>query len=58
MSAMWGVCITVLNSKMDQEYRICHNAIMDHADVILIYNAGTHYTAAGMSPVPLIGSPV
>ena len=58
VSAMWDMHITVLNSKTDQEYRIHHNAIMDRADVNLIYNAGMHYTAAGGSPVHFTGSPV
>ena len=56
MLAMWGVCITVLNLKMDQEYRICHNVIMDMADVNLVYNAGMHYTATGGLPVHFTGS--
>ena len=58
VSGMWGMHITVLNSKTDQEYHICHNAIMDMADMNLIYNAGMHYTAAGGSPVHFTGLPV
>ena len=50
VSAMWGVHITVLNSKMDQEYHIHHNAIMDNANFNLVFNAGMHYSAKGRSP--------
>ena len=50
MSAMWGVHITVLNSKTDQEYWIHHNAIMDWADINLVFNTGMHYSAVGVSP--------
>ena len=40
------------NSCTDEEYRICHNAIMDQADVNLILNGGMHYSAGGKwSPV-------
>ena len=50
VSAMWGVHITVLNSKTDQEYQIHHNAIMDQADVNLVFNVGMHYSAADALP--------
>ena len=58
MSAMWGMCITVLNSKIDQEYWICHNMIIDRDDINLVFNVGMHYTAAGGSPVHFIWSPI
>ena len=47
VSCMWNLQITVFNSCTDQEYHICHNAIMDQADVNLILNGGTHYSAGG-----------
>ena len=50
VSAMWNLRITVFNSKTDEEYRVRHNAVMDHADVNTVYNARTHYSAAGRSP--------
>ena len=53
MSAMWNLHITVFNSKTDEEYRVRHNAVMDHTNINTVYNAGTHYSAAGRLP----GSP-
>ena len=50
ISAMLGLCITVLNLKTDQEYCIHHNAIIDRANINLMFNAGTHYSATGGSP--------
>ena len=50
MSAMWNLCITVFNSETDEEYRVRHNVVMDHADINTVYNAGTHYSAAGRLP--------
>ena len=50
MSAMWNLHITIFNSKTDEEYRVRHNAVMDLADINTVYNAGTHYSAAGRSP--------
>ena len=47
---MWNLCITVFNSKTDEEYRVRHNVVMDHANINTVYNAGTHYSAAGRSP--------
>ena len=49
VSAMWNLCITVFNSKTD-EYRVRHNMVMDHTDINTVYNAGTHYSAAGRLP--------
>ena len=49
---MWNLWITVFNSHTDEEYRICHNAIMDQADVNLVLNGGMHYSTGGKwSPV-------
>ena len=50
VSAMWNLWVTVFNLKTDEEYRVRHNAIMDLADVNIIFNAGTHYSAAGRLP--------
>ena len=50
VSAMWNLHITVFNSKTGKEYRVRHNMVMDHADVNTVYNARTHYSAAGRSP--------
>ena len=47
VSCMWNLQITVFNSHTDQEYCIRHNAIMDQADVNLVLNGGTHYSAGG-----------
>ena len=50
VSAMWNLRITVFNSKTDEEYRVRQNMVMDHADINTVYNAWTHYFAAGRSP--------
>ena len=47
VSMMWGLKITVLNSKTLQEYRVQHNCAFKHVDVELVYNSHTHYSAAG-----------
>ena len=47
VSCMWNLQITVFNSHMDEEYCIRHNAIMDQADVNIVLNGGTHYSAGG-----------
>ena len=47
ISMMWGLKISVLNSKTLQEYRIRHDCAFHHADVGLVYNSHTHYSAAG-----------
>ena len=49
VSMMWGLKIMVVNSKMLQEYRIHHDVALRHVDVALVYNASTHYSAAGKS---------
>ena len=49
VSMMWGLKITVLNSKTLQEYRVRHDVAIKHVDVALVYNASTHYSAAGKS---------
>ena len=49
ISMMWGLKITVVNSRTLQEYQICHDMAMRHVDVELVYNATTHYSAAGKS---------
>ena len=49
ISMMWGLKVTVLNSKTLQEYRIRHNSAFKHVDVGLVYNSYSHYSAAGRS---------
>ena len=49
VSMMWGLKIMVVNSKTLQEYHVHHDVAMRHMDVGLVYNASTHYTAAGES---------
>ena len=53
-----GTCASVFNSKTDEEYWVRHNAVMDHADVNVVFNAGTHYSTTGRSPGPYKGSPL
>ena len=48
ISAMWNLRITAFNSKTDEEYQVHHNAVMDLADINMVYNVGNHYSAAGM----------
>ena len=48
---MWGLKVTVLNSKTLQEYHIGHNSAFKHVDVGLVYNSYSHYSAAGRSIV-------
>ena len=47
ISMMWGLKISMLNSKTLQEYRIWHDCAFRHVDVGLVYNSHTHYSAAG-----------
>ena len=49
IAMMWGLKITVVNSKTLQEYRIHHDVAMRHVDIGLVYNANTHYSVAGKS---------
>ena len=58
VSAMWNLRTTVFNSKTDEEYWVGHNAVMDHTDVNVIFNAGMHYSTAGRLPGPHWWSPV
>ena len=57
-SAMWNLWITVFNSKTDGEYWVRHNAVMDHADVNVVFNARTHYSTTGRAPGPYKWSPL
>ena len=47
ISMMWGLKISVLNSKTLQEHRIRHDCAFRHVNVGLVYNSHTHYSAAG-----------
>ena len=47
VSCMWAVKITVVNSKTLQQYKVRHTAGLRDADIALVYNSLSHYTAAG-----------
>ena len=47
ISCMWNLRITGLNSRTLEEYQIQHNFSLADADVGIIYNCGSHYSAAG-----------
>ena len=47
ISCMWNLRITVLNSRTLEEYQIWHSFSLVDADVGIIYNCGSHYSAAG-----------
>ena len=47
ISCMWNLWITVLNSRILEEYRIWHSFPLADADVGIVYNCGIHYSAAG-----------
>ena len=47
---MWNLWVTVFNSKTDEENKVQHNAVMNLANVNIIFNAGMHYLAAGRLP--------
>ena len=47
ISMMWGLKISIVNSKTLQEYRIQHDCALHHIDVGLVYNSHNHYSAAG-----------
>ena len=47
VSCMWDLRITIFNSQTGQEYRVRHSVVMDQADVNLVLNGGTHYSAVG-----------
>ena len=47
ISCMWALKITVVNSKTLEEYRVRHNAPLRKADISVVFNASSHYTAAG-----------
>ena len=50
ISCMWAVKITVVNSKTLQQYKVRHTAGLRDADIALVYNSSSHYTATGKSP--------
>ena len=47
VSCMWAVKITVVNSKTLQQYKVRHTVGLRNADIALVYNSSSHYTAAG-----------
>ena len=47
VSCMWNMKVTVLDTKMLQEYRIQHNHHLDRANAIVTYNANNHFNAVG-----------
>ena len=48
ISCMWGLKISVMNSRTLQEYHICHDVPFTDTDVCEVYNAKCHYSVAGM----------
>ena len=48
ISCMWQLRITVVNSHTLEEYQIHHSFPFKDADVGLVYNVGSHYSAAGV----------
>ena len=40
--------VTVVNSQTLQQYKVRHMAGLKDADIVLVFNASCHYTAAGM----------
>ena len=46
VSCMWAVKITVVNKTL-QQYKVRHTAGLRDADIALVYNSSSHYTAAG-----------
>ena len=42
---MWGMKVTILNTKMLQEYRIQHNHHLNGAEAAVTYNANNHFNA-------------
>ena len=49
ISCMWAVKISVVNSKTLQQYKVRHTAGLWDADIVLVYNSSSHYTAVGKS---------
>ena len=47
ISCMWCLWITVVNLCTLEEYRIHHSFCLKDADVGLVFNVGSHYSAAG-----------
>ena len=47
ISCLWSLKITVVNSQMLQQYRVRHSAPLKNADLGLVFNSSSHYTAAG-----------
>ena len=47
ISCLWSLKITVGNSQMLQQYRVRHSAPLKNADLGLVFNSSSHYTAAG-----------
>ena len=54
ISCMWNLRITILNSRMLEEYRIQHSFPLSDADIGLVYNCSTHYSAAGELLVAMV----
>ena len=47
ISCLWSLKIMVVNSQMLQQYRVRHSAPLKNADLGLVFNSSSHYTAAG-----------
>ena len=46
-SRMHGLRITVINAPRLEEYRVRHDVPLHQADMVLVYNGRSHYSAAG-----------
>ena len=47
VSCMWALKITVVDSKTLQQYRVRHSVPLRDADVVVVFNSSSHFTAAG-----------
>ena len=47
ISCIWWLRTMVVNSRTLEEYQICQSFHLKDADVGLVYNVGSHYSAAG-----------
>ena len=45
---MWGVRITVVNGHTLRERRICHQSLLQDAEIRLLVTGDHHYSAIGM----------
>ena len=48
MSHMWGLKISVVNSRFLRDTVFKHKGTIKKADIVVVYNGINHYTAASM----------